>query len=382
MRFVSFYYPGYDICERRNISAGRRIDEWEIFRTGPPSPFVDEARPQPISGFTRPSDPSVILQEARLAREHAIDAWVFNHYFDGLGFECDQAIRTFASLPTTETIAFAVNLCYKMPKRDLPILHSEREKPAAYIFDPTEAQKNLVIKLDLSQVQHLFRHLATSFFTAPNYLRIDDACFVSIYHVAGLLQAYGVDGLNEYIATARREAAIFGHRLFVVGLMSVSNEERELTDMCNQVAFDGFSCYCSLPDFRSTLPVQQYDALAQRRAAEWWECHRYLDKPYLPCVAAGWDATSRGSPGYDPRVHGLQFPFAPVVVGDTAENFERYLTKAVDFAEATRAPLVMLGPWNEWTEGCYLLPDTKYGIAKLRSVLRTKQRIEAWDGRT
>jgi hypothetical protein len=34
--------------------------------------------------------------------------------------------------------------------------------------------------------------------------------------------------------------------------------------------------------------------------------------------------------------------------------------------------MLFLGPWNEWNEGCYLLPDARYGAAKLEAVRRVK----------
>jgi hypothetical protein len=33
-------------------------------------------------------------------------------------------------------------------------------------------------------------------------------------------------------------------------------------------------------------------------------------------------------------------------------------------------PVMMIACWNEWTEGHYLLPDTRYGFSTLRALAR------------
>jgi Glycosyltransferase WbsX len=36
----------------------------------------------------------------------------------------------------------------------------------------------------------------------------------------------------------------------------------------------------------------------------------------------------------------------------------------------TLSPVLTIGYWNEWTEGHYLLPDTRHGYGMLRALER------------
>ena len=57
-----------------------------------------------------------------------------------------------------------------------------------------------------------------------------------------------------------------------------------------------------------------------------------------------------------------EYPYVPVVVGNTPERFEQLLRDAAQHVE--RDPhqpfAVLINAWNEWTEGCYLLPEERH----------------------
>jgi len=64
------------------------------------------------------------------------------------------------------------------------------------------------------------------------------------------------------------------------------------------------------------------------------------------------------------------------VVDDDPPAFEDYLRAVVTRTFSDNRylqSLIILGPWNEWSEGCYLLPDQRFGLGKLRAVKRVKE---------
>ena len=61
---------------------------------------------------------------------------------------------------------------------------------------------------------------------------------------------------------------------------------------------------------------------------------------------------------------------ASIVVGDTPELFEKYFTKLLQLSKEHGKEYVFLTAWNEWGEGAYLEPDTRYGTAYLEAVKR------------
>jgi hypothetical protein len=68
-----------------------------------------------------------------------------------------------------------------------------------------------------------------------------------------------------------------------------------------------------------------------------------------------------------------EYPYGPVVVGSTPERFEHLLRDAARHVEQDpRQPFaVLINAWNEWTEGCFLLPEERTGTARLESIKRT-----------
>ncbi len=65
-------------------------------------------------------------------------------------------------------------------------------------------------------------------------------------------------------------------------------------------------------------------------------------------------------------------PYGPVVVGSTPERFEQLLRDAArHLEEDPRQPFaVLINAWNEWTEGCFLLPEERTGAARVEAIKR------------
>jgi hypothetical protein len=85
------------------------------------------------------------------------------------------------------------------------------------------------------------------------------------------------------------------------------------------------------------------------------------DPRFIPTVLPGWDNTPRSG------VRGIVFE------GSTPELFEEYLAKAVDLVRDKPAEerIVILKAWNEWAEGNYVEPDSKFGHKYLDAIRRT-----------
>lgn len=59
-----------------------------------------------------------------------------------------------------------------------------------------------------------------------------------------------------------------------------------------------------------------------------------------------------------------------IVNGATPEKFGYYLAQQKENADAINSPFIFLNAWNEWGEGAYLEPDTKWGYQYLEQVKR------------
>ena len=109
--------------------------------------------------------------------------------------------------------------------------------------------------------------------------------------------------------------------------------------------------------------------LVRQQVKEFWaEGMTKFGLPYHPIVATGWDPSPRTiqSDSYDFR----GYPWVGVWE-QSPEEFGSMLKIAREYIEACEKPeqrVLTLGSWNEWTEGCYLEPDTVYGYGYLKEI--------------
>jgi hypothetical protein len=121
--------------------------------------------------------------------------------------------------------------------------------------------------------------------------------------------------------------------------------------------------------------TERYEDLVAAHPVKWKE-HAQAALPYLPVVTMGWDVTPRCEkniawpfpPAPDGTAH--TYPYGPVVVGNTPERFKDLCAMARDHVlqSASGPKAVFINAWNEWTEGCYLLPEKRHGLAYLDAV--------------
>ncbi|HEY4874081.1 MAG TPA: glycoside hydrolase family 99-like domain-containing protein, partial [Puia sp.] len=91
---------------------------------------------------------------------------------------------------------------------------------------------------------------------------------------------------------------------------------------------------------------------------------------YFPNVTMGRDVTPRliQTDKFDTF---KGYPWTPVFNGDnTPEAFQSALVKAKQFVTNgdEQPKIIIINAWNEWTEGSYLLPDTKTGTKYLEAI--------------
>jgi hypothetical protein len=68
----------------------------------------------------------------------------------------------------------------------------------------------------------------------------------------------------------------------------------------------------------------------------------------------------------------FEYPYTPVVVGNTPQQFERLLHAAAEHSQRDpRRPFaIVINAWNEWTEGSYLLPEQRCGTQYVEAIRR------------
>jgi len=102
--------------------------------------------------------------------------------------------------------------------------------------------------------------------------------------------------------------------------------------------------------------------------AKWPAFEKQWPVPYFPNVSMGWDPSPRTT--QDGPYENIGYPYTSIITGNTPELFRQALEAARallrDRPPAQR--ILTVNAWNEWTEGSYLEPDTRNGMAYLEAI--------------
>jgi hypothetical protein len=133
--------------------------------------------------------------------------------------------------------------------------------------------------------------------------------------------------------------------------------------------------------------LEPYENIMQAHR-DHWRLMQQSVLPHFPVVTMGWDVTPRCRTDVPwpfppmrevPRNHPFNgpadagkhcYPYIHVVTGNTPDKFGQLCREAAQHSlqNPTPIPAVFVNAWNEWTEGCYLLPEKKYGTRYLQAL--------------
>jgi hypothetical protein len=195
---------------------------------------------------------------------------------------------------------------------------------------------------------------------------------------------FGIDGTRQIFDELRVFARKLGHEgihlhhdcTLAIALGS-SEAKHALADMA-ALGFDSYGLYNPIVISGSRRPSDeefpQYGAVAADAVTGLWpELDRISPLPFLPAVSPGWDTAPRYNelPRRQTRDR-EEWPGALVVVDETPAAFEAFVRAAFAYLNANSFTpnILTIGCWNEWTEGQYLLPDTRLGYGMLAALSR------------
>lgn len=64
-----------------------------------------------------------------------------------------------------------------------------------------------------------------------------------------------------------------------------------------------------------------------------------------------------------------------IVIGGTPEKFKKYLSALLKISNSKQKEYVFLTAWNEWGEGAYLEPDTRFGTGYLEALKEASEKV-------
>jgi hypothetical protein len=351
---AAYVYPGWHPIPERDASFHPGFTEWELVLACRPR-FPGHAQPRvPALGTYDDRDPAEVGRRVRLAAAHGIDAFVYGFFWcRGKRVFEDALERGFLGSPEGRERPFALMWANRMPRRVLPVLRA----------DLPVIERGRRVPTDAEDFVRLVAHAAERYFHRPNYLRLDGRPYFSIFDSTFFLRELGLAEAARAIAEARAWLAARGFA--GLHLAAIEPAAQVIGDV-RDVGFDSVTSYVLLPAWKGPL-LQDYAEAAARRAAEWAGIARAARLPYAPAVSPGWDASPRGA-DFGPK-RPRKYPWSPVVVGERPELFREALARALRYAaEAAPGRLAFVASLNEWSEGHYLEPDTRFGDGWLEAV--------------
>lgn len=363
---VAVYYPHWHNYDHGSAWKGEGWSEWEGLKAAVPR-FPGHHQPlKPSWGCFDESDPTWCAREIDLAAEHGIDVFLYDWYwYSGVQNMQEALEQGFLRAANRDRMKFAL-MWANHDRRDqfCPEFGKERTVWLPSRHSPRDLQR----VMDYC-VEHYFRQ--------PNYWRVEGRLFFSIFQPTRFVQELG--GPEE----TRQVLQKVDDRLRQAGLPPIHWNgmvaDPKAAAVLKDAGFQSTSRYNVHTAGKAGSDLtERYEDIMQAHRDHW---QRMTTAPLvdLPVVTTGWDVTPRCAKDVPwpfpvaPTSGRLEYPYVPVVVGNTPDRFEQLLREAAQHVERDpRQPFaVLINAWNEWTEGCYLLPEERTGTACLEAIRRT-----------
>jgi lipopolysaccharide biosynthesis protein len=342
-RMLAFYLPQYHQIPENDAWWGEGFTDWVNVRKAEP---LYEGHLQPVApgelGEYDLSDPSVMVEQAALARAYGVDGFVMHHYwFDGK----PMLEKPLQNLLADPSIDFPFALCWA-------------NESWTRSWDGLEKDVLISQTYPDGWADRFYDDLLPAL-RDPRYLRVQGKPLLVLYRV-GQVPAAG----KAIEAWKRRAKADGLGGLHVLGV----TPSRDFEDLGSSAA-DALDGLVRFPP-GSGIGLQSVASLAPGRSGgqDIYSYDGCVDGADLsmhgphglrihPGVMPGWDNTPR------------RRDEAYVFHGGNPVSFRRWLGSAANAAVRGGAdPLVFVNAWNEWAEGAHLEPDGRFGRANLETV--------------
>ncbi|WNR45965.1 glycosyltransferase WbsX family protein [Paenibacillus roseipurpureus] len=364
-----YYFPNYHVDSRNESWHGKGWTEWELVKAATPR-FEGHQQPKiPLWGYLDESDPAVAEKQITAAADHAIDVFIYDWYWYSGGPFLNAALeKGFMQATNNNRLKFSL----MWANHDWVNLFPLKRSAGTHILEPGAVTRKEFEKVVDYLIEQYFKH--------PSYWRVKGGLYFSFYDLQTFID--GLGGLEQtiealaYFRTKVRDAGLGELHLnaIVVNIKNLPSERalKSPNDIINSLGMDSVTSYVWIHNVAlDTFPAVKYSEYAQKASADWGNFRKQFEVPYFPNVSMGWDSSPRTvqSDVYD---H-LDYPYMPVLIGNTPEEFEKSLQASKTFLEQSQTlpAIITVNSWNEWTEGSYLEPDTVHGLGYLEAIRRT-----------
>jgi hypothetical protein len=362
---AAYTFPNYHASALHDRLYAPGWTEYNLLRGAHPW-FEGHQQPRtPMLGELDERKPSTWEKYNSLAKTFGVDVLIWDWYWYDGGPALHEALEEgFLLSKNRNDVKFAIMWTNHPWYILYPTLHPTNVPSYPPSFDAPDKS--------VEEAWRSLSYIVSRYFHQPNYWRIDGKPVLCIWDPNRLQSKLGLDGAKRLIADLREFAKKLGHPgIHVHSSGYYSPQEPEMGfDTCGSynplawVAGRWQPKEIEIPDY-GTVAADVIDKL-------WPEHTRDFKLPYLPAIAPGWDSSPRYVPPLSrpAKPNRDQWPRSVIFKDENPGAFEAFLKGAFAYLNTHPKvpPIVTIACWNEWTEGHYLLPDTRYGHGMLEAV--------------
>ena len=357
-RIIAFYLPQYHPSPHNDEWWGEGFTEWTNVRKAKPL-FRGHEQPKiPADlGYYDLRDPEVRNAQAVLAREAGIEGFCYYHYWFGNGHE--ELDLPFKEVVRTKEPDFPFCLCWaneSWHKKFWKLDGTVEKKPlAVQEYEDAEGHK-----------KHFYSLIEA--FRDKRYIRVNGKLLFAIYKPLDFIN------LKDFMALWNDLAQKEGLKGFYFVGQTYDSPDVDIIldlgmDACNIIRlWDCFPKHGWLMNkymhwWRKIMNrprIMSYSKVISRLVTD-----RERELKVIPTIIPNWDHTPRSGIG------------GTVISGSTPELFKNHVCQVLDAVKDKpyEERLIFLKSWNEWGEGNYMEPDSKWGkeyLIKLKDAINDK----------
>jgi hypothetical protein len=354
---AAIIWPAYTGDEPRSrIFWPEGYGEWQTVKATMPK-YEGHAWPRkPLWGYVNEADPYVMEMQIEAAAAHGVNVFIYDWYwYDNRPF-LEQCLNNgYLKARNNDKVKFYLMWANHTAESQWDTRTADLHTP---IWDGA---------VDRKTFDHIVKRTIENYFTHPSYYKIDGKPVYMLFDIENLVR--GLGGVKEtmealeYFREQTVKAGFPGLELHLTirsrkYMENMLDGETDIFTFINNAGFDGVTHYQFFDFAKMNRP---YAEILDDVKAEWKYIEENINAPFVPHVSVGWDPTPR----YNFDVH-------DICVENTPEQVERAFRLAKEYVDShsTKAPLITVNSWNEWTEGSYLEPDDLYRYGYLEAIKR------------
>ena len=325
-----------------------KTGEWEIIKKGS-ARFEGHYQPKmPLWGYEMDDDPKVMEKWIDAASDHGVNTFIFDWYWFDEGPFLESSLNNgFLKAKNRDKMNFFLMWANHDVKQNYWNVHKYKEIDTL-LWNGAVNDKNFKIIVD---------RVIKNYFVQSNYYKIDDKPVFSIFSLKKMIE--GLRGL-ELTKTAldyfREQVKMAGFPGLHVQVIQSGIPKEDSMKVIEQLGINSVTQY-NWPGKKE----QDYIKWGSKAIAFRNRWDGELSIPFYPNVSIGWDDTPRFPDKGEKDV--IRYNKSP-------ESFAAFLEEAKKYCDqhSEQQKLITIFSWNEWIEGGYLLPDSKYGFQYLEKV--------------